>query len=1057
MGKKSISELLAECLSLRIQSRGEAYHREGRVERVFREGFLYTATVRGSGTDYTTRIASGDPNNPGLGVDCSCPYFQTHGICKHVYALALALDAGERVHRGNPTRTWQKLVSAGIQVSPPPPIPRGIRTSAENTPVSLPHYLISPGEVTAVHGYMTVHVTTEKHLKSGAIRLQPVPVLQLLHQSGLPEADQVIMARLQALLIEKTDYFYYNKRVTQVDLEGTHATEILGKMADTGRLHYADPHSFLDLERLPSLQNALSEHWEFHLEGRLEENELLLNGEFRLDEERIPLHHPMWLGNFGVIGWHDRMATLRNPEYHPWMEALLAEAPLHIHRDDCDDFLKALYHLPNPPPIDLPEDFALKTRTGEPQPRLRLETHHAQAGFHGVPEFRYGEEVFNWLSTTHQMVDWENRQILRRDRAAEHRALQTLESLGGGMDTAHRDPAKEAPWHFPPGTLATLVDTLDQAGWELQLRGARLRRSSEFSLQVESSGMDWFDVHGSLKFGDQAVTLPELIQSMERDGGFISLNNGGLGILPEEIRNQLGLLERLAGGAEAGGHFRFHGAQTVLLDMMLADQPQVNWDREARDLRDRLRKISLPNAVEPVKGFRGTLRTYQKEGLGWMRYLRDVGLNGCLADDMGLGKTVQVLALLEEQRQAGEGPFLAVLPKSLIFNWTQEAQRFTPEMRVAALAGTDRPKSADEMPEADLYLTSYPTLLRDIVWLKDLPFQYVILDESQAIKNPAAKTTKAVRLLQGRHRLTLTGTPVENRLDDLWSQLNFLNPGMLGKKPGGSKDIPPETLQMISRSVRPFLLRRTKEQVAADLPEKVEETLYCDLPAGQRKLYNELKTYYRQQLSKDIEARGLAKSKIMVLEALLRLRQVACHPGLISEKHARMESAKLGALGELLEDILSSGHKALVFSQFTSMLALVRHKLDRDKTVYAYLDGQTKDRTAVVERFQNDPDCPLFLISLKAGGVGLNLTAADYVILLDPWWNPAIEAQAIDRAHRIGQDKKVFAYRLVARDTIEEKILALQDDKRHLAESILTRDNSLLSKLTPEDLVFLLG
>ncbi|MCH8513631.1 MAG: DEAD/DEAH box helicase [Kiritimatiellae bacterium] len=1057
MGKKSISELLAECLSPRIQSRGETYYRTGRVERIFREGFLYTATVRGSGKDYTTRIAHGDPNNPGLGVDCSCPYFETHGICKHVYALALALDAGERVHRGDPIKVWQKLMAKGIMVSQPQRIPAGIKTEADDHSVSLPHYLISPHDATGICGHLNVHLTTENRLKSGAIRLQPIPVSGLLHQPGLPEADQVIVARLQALMLEKSSYFYDNKRATRVDLEGEHLHGLLGKMADTGRLHYANPNTPLSLEHLPAVQNALSENWEFHLNGKLEDKELLLRGELRHNGEARPLNAPLWIGNFGVIGWSDRITSLQNPEYQPWMEELFGDEPLRVYQDDCDDFLKALYHLPNPPPVDLPEGYALQNRLGEPQPRLRLESVNPQSGFHGIPEFRYGEQVFNWLETQQQLVDWENRQILRRDRPAELIALKTLESLGGHMDTAHRDPTKEAPWIFPPGTLATLVDTLDQAGWELQLRGARLRRSSEFSLQVESTGVDWFDVHGSLKFGDQSVTLPEIIQSMNRDDGFISLNNGGLGLIPEEIRRQLGLLERLAEGAEADGHYHFHGAQTVLLDMLLADQPQVDWDQEARNLRDRLRKISQPTAVEPVKGFQGTLRTYQKEGLGWMRYLREVGLNGCLADDMGLGKTVQVLALLEEQRQAGEGPFLAVLPKSLIFNWTQEANRFTPKMRVAELAGSERPKSADELPEADLYLTSYPTLLRDIGWLKDIAFQYVILDESQAIKNPAAKTTKAVRLLQGRHRLTLTGTPVENRLDDLWSQLNFLNPGMLGKKPGGSKDIPPETLAMISRSVRPFLLRRTKEQVAAALPEKVEETLYCDLPAGQRKIYNDLKTYYRKQLSKGIETRGLAKSKFMVLEALLRLRQVACHPGLVSEKHARMESAKLSALGDLLDDILSSGHKALIFSQFTSMLALVRHKLDRDNTVYAYLDGQTKDRTAVVERFQNDPDCPLFLISLKAGGVGLNLTAADYVILLDPWWNPAIEAQAIDRAHRIGQDKKVFAYRLVARDTIEEKILALQDDKRHLAESILTQENSLLSKLTPEDLVFLLG
>jgi SNF2 family DNA or RNA helicase len=337
----------------------------------------------------------------------------------------------------------------------------------------------------------------------------------------------------------------------------------------------------------------------------------------------------------------------------------------------------------------------------------------------------------------------------------------------------------------------------------------------------------------------------------------------------------------------------------------------------------------------------------------------------------------------------------------------------------------------------------------------------VILDEAQAIKNSSTEAAKATRLLRGRQRLVLTGTPIENRLADLWSLFEFLNPGMLGAVSvfrnlvGGEQN--GEGRAVLARALRPFILRRTKQQVATDLPEKLEQTIFCDLDETQRKLYDELREHYRLSLLTHVDSVGINKSKMQVLEALLRLRQAACHPGLIDKTRANESSAKLDALVEQLEDVLAEGHKVLVFSQFTSFLALLRTRLDESKTTYEYLDGKTRDRQAKVERFQTDESCKLFLISLKAGGVGLNLTAADYVFLLDPWWNPAVEAQAIDRTHRIGQTRRVFAYRLIARDTVEEKVLKLQQTKRDLADAIITADNSVISKLGREDLELLLS
>jgi SNF2 family DNA or RNA helicase len=360
-------------------------------------------------------------------------------------------------------------------------------------------------------------------------------------------------------------------------------------------------------------------------------------------------------------------------------------------------------------------------------------------------------------------------------------------------------------------------------------------------------------------------------------------------------------------------------------------------------------------------------------------------------------------------------------------------------------------------------LTTYGTLRRDILSLKDLEFDYVILDEAQAIKNADTESSKAARLLRGRYRLGLSGTPVENHLGELWSLFEFLNPGMLGaasvfKVAGSTWRNPPEdTRRLLAQALRPFILRRTKQQVAQELPPKSEQTIYCEMETAQRKLYDELRQHYRESLLKRIETDGLAKSKIQVLEALLRLRQAACHPALLDPERIGDPSAKLEALLAQLREVLDEGHKALVFSQFTSLLKIVRERLNESGIVYEYLDGATRDRQSRVERFQTDRSCGIFLISLKAGGVGLNLTAAEYVFILDPWWNPAVEAQAVDRTHRIGQQRPVFAYRLIARDTVEEKILELQNSKRDLAAEIIGAESSVIRKLKPEDLALLLS
>jgi SNF2 family DNA or RNA helicase len=396
-----------------------------------------------------------------------------------------------------------------------------------------------------------------------------------------------------------------------------------------------------------------------------------------------------------------------------------------------------------------------------------------------------------------------------------------------------------------------------------------------------------------------------------------------------------------------------------------------------------------------------------------------------------------------------------------MFNWRQEAQKFTPDIKVLEYAGLDRAKLREDFGEFDLILTTYGTLRRDILQLKEVAFDYVILDEAQAIKNSSSQIAKATRLLQARHRIGLSGTPIENHLGDLCSIFEFLNPGMLGRssafKLHAADPENIETRRILADGLKPLILRRTKRSVASELPEKLEQTLYCEMGPDQQRLYDELKSHYRDSLLGIIADQGLAKSKMHVLEALLRLRQAACHPALLNKSTNEESSAKLDVLIPHLEELIQEGHKTLVFSQFTSMLAIVKKHLDKKGINYEYLDGQTRDRKERVEHFQSDDKCGVFLISLKAGGLGLNLTAADYVFILDPWWNPAVETQAIDRAHRVGQTRPVFAYRLICKGTVEEKIAELQQQKRELADAILEQDNSILQSMTADDLKLLLS
>jgi len=738
------------------------------------------------------------------------------------------------------------------------------------------------------------------------------------------------------------------------------------------------------------------------------------------------------------------------------------------------------------PRLVLPEELRYDEISVSPQPCLRLlnlerKPWQQRDRLSGVLSFNYGGKVVREGDSRSAIVQAETRSIVVRDRTPEQTAAEALGELcltcqGSNFDT-------QPVLTLTAKKMPLVVRALVSEGWHVEAEGNIYREPREFRVEV-ASGIDWFELHGTVDFGEAKANLPELIAALKRGDNSILLGDGTFGLLPEQWLKKYGLLASL--GSTQTDHLRFTRSQVGFLDALLASQPEASFDEAYSRARNELQRFEGITAADPPPSFCGELRGYQREGLGWLNFLQQFGFGGCLADDMGLGKTVQVLALLELRRTERErlsrrqskqrkkngskaevndglGPSLVVVPKSLVFNWIQEAARFTPRLRVLDHTGMNRLRTSGHFDDYDLIITTYGTLRRDATQFKDVEFDYVILDEAQAIKNANTESAKAARLLRGDHRLAMSGTPIENHLGELWSLFQFLNPGLLGDasvfklNTSAARNPDEQVRALLAKALRPYILRRTKQEVAKDLPTKTEQTIYCEMEEVQRKLYDELRDHYRRSLLGLIERDGINKSKIQILEALLRLRQAACHPGLIDKSRKGEPCAKLEVLLPQIREVLDEGHKALVFSQFTSFLAILRERLEGDGIVYEYLDGKTRDRAARVERFQNDSDCKLFLISLKAGGLGLNLTAADYVFLLDPWWNPAVEAQAIDRAHRIGQLQKVFAYRLIARDTVEEKVLELQATKRELADAIINADNSLIRTLRREDLELLLS
>ncbi len=643
---------------------------------------------------------------------------------------------------------------------------------------------------------------------------------------------------------------------------------------------------------------------------------------------------------------------------------------------------------------------------------------------------------------------------IRRDLHQEKRLLKVLADSGLHIKNSRITLPKSKAFSW----LNTHREILEEFDFEIRQNqtNGRVYFLGESSIDIKiEEGIDWFDIKAVVRFGQYEIPFKTIRQLILQRKNEIKLPNGEIGIIPAHWVEQYGDLFAFSQG---------QGEEFTLDKHHLALVHQLNEENAAavsmsRKLQGLLQFEKVENRPTP-KAFKGNLRPYQQAGFNWLMFLNDYAFGGCLADDMGLGKTVQTLALLQETCNENEGTTsLLVMPTSLIYNWEMEAKRFTPKLKILNYTGTTRNKDFKNFSRYDIVITSYGITRLDVDVLREFYFNYIILDESQAIKNPDSIISQAVRELKSRRKLILTGTPIENSTMDLWSQLSFVNPGLLGSKGyfRNSFQLPIEkkgderVTKKLNALIKPFVLRREKSQVATDLPEKVINIKYCDLSATQREFYEKEKNLYRNKILDLIETDGLKSSQFLLLQGLTRLRQIANHPKMVEENYGG-DSGKFEDISYMVESALGNKHNILIFSQFVKHLKIVSSHLDDQGIPYAYLDGAVKDRKSEVLKFQENNDIKVFLISLKAGGLGLNLTKADYVFLLDPWWNPAIEAQAIDRAHRIGQKNKVFTYKFIARDTVEEKILILQNSKLKLAQDLITIEESFVKSLTKEDI-----
>ncbi|MCJ8329172.1 MAG: DEAD/DEAH box helicase [Lentisphaeria bacterium] len=1000
-----------------------------------------------------------------LVVNCSCDDALSGALCQHVFATLLIADRDEELQKVN-SRSIKKTVrnkhsksKAVEEVRPEQKQSLDLKYymnqfKRENK-ISLNTIESSETVTKANQQWRIIYIIEERRSQScGTLVIshywqkkrdgQWLAEKEFVYQTGQDYPDKIDQSVIQFLASNSRSS---GNTEHCRELKAEDHQQVLSEILKTGRLYKRTANDLISMQ-MEMKNTTLQFQFEKGDSGdyKLDHHLHSKNESFDLNAEQLFLNSPVLIHQDCIIAltrdqmvWLQKTARHSASYSHREVETLSREIHLNT-AINCENF-----------------PAALRFEVSETEVRGQLYIRTAQFRFrdkeqlHVELSFNYAGSIVEENSKIQRLITSETRQLITRNAKAEGDLKDKLMDLD--FRFVESSLREEEGWKLLPAKLDHAVKILIDADWEISAEGKTYRKPQEIEMKL-SYKMDWFELEGTAQFDDQELPLTELISAAKEGNGFVTLDDGSIGVLPLEWLTTYTVLTEI--GICNDEMLKFSRGQFYIVDQLLRDE-KIKRDSSYLEAAEKFQNFEKIHPLEAADDFNGTLRDYQKDGLGWMTQMSELGLGMCLADDMGLGKTVQVLALLNN-RQNCKNPSLIVLPKSLIFNWAAEAEAFCPHLSVLNYTGASRVAQFKQIAKHRIVLTTYGTLRQDILKLKDIQFDYCILDESQAIKNIKSQNSKAARLITANHRLAMTGTPIENRLTELLSQFEFINPGMIGnlsvfKQFFQDKALNDEQILSFQKAVKPFFLRRTKKEVAKDLPEKTVQVLHCDLSQYEQERYDELKAYYQKELLDD----DAKKSPNLVLQALMRLRQAACHSALINPKFNHEISAKQKLITHKMSELIAEGHKLLIFSQFTSFLSLMQKDCEKQDIAFSYLDGKTKNRDEQVQRFQNDDNVKVFLISLKAGGVGLNLTAADYVFLMDPWWNPAIEAQAIDRAYRIGQKKNVFAYKVISRGTIEEKVIQLQKKKQELADSIFAAEGNMINDLSKEDLQFLLS
>lgn len=1030
-----------------IFKQGLDYFKEGRVKIKQWDNFSVLASVQGT-YPYIVRLSADERS---FDATCTCPY---NYICKHAVASALKViddqSASEQAETTDSTN-WREYFEKLIAIQQ---VDSDFTQEVRWKLIYIIHILENYWNIKPVKVYMK---------KDGTYgRVQEPSFNELSEQNVFrTSGDLIAISYLERLQSQQSSVYYRGRLETSYLDFGLDAGQLFNLLG-TSELHIKNEDGTIGTRiRYGRKPWKLVFKLLIDDQGNYSFNPYFVRGEREIAIDNITkilTVNPIWFYREGKLHFCDF------PLSYSYIKSFIDEKlKISLSRDEYQSFISEyLAKLPIFPYVEFPPGIAVTEIEKITGKRLYIEEMDDQLVVSLCLMYEQIEISYSQVNDQYLHYDKKTKQIIRvhRDRNAEARIRDRVLETNIVEDTPglfYATFEEALDWLFD-GLPTLSKEGFDILGEESLVRFRVKRAPANFGVNI-SSETDWFDIELLLDFEGIEVSLEELKRALKANKKFVKLRDGSLARLPEKLIEKFNYIINF--GRVEDNAIRFANHHLSFIDRMLVEADSKQLDSLSKEKLKKLDKFDkIKNYVIP-ENFNGELRDYQKAGYDWLNFLKDFSFGGILADDMGLGKTIQALTLLRnEVNKYPKKTNLIIAPTSVIFNWMREIERFTPELTFLVHYGTRRSKDIRRLKKHPLILTTYGHLRRDISFLKELPLNYAILDESQNIKNPMSETSKAVRLLTAQNRIALTGTPVENNTMDLWAQFAFINPGLLGDqnffKETFMRPIEKEQNVQVASSLKrlifPFILRRTKEDVAKELPPKVESVIYSPMSEEQEALYNKWRLSYRDSIKAEIDNKGLNKTKFKVLEGLTKLRQISCHPELIDSKYMDT-SGKFQALIEMVEEIVSENHKVLIFSQFVQMLQIIKRYLDGNSIPYSYLDGSTKDREAPVREFQENENVRTFLISLKAGGTGLNLTAADYVIHYDPWWNPAVEMQATDRAYRIGQTRKVFAYKLISKDSVEEKIVRLQNKKRELVDSLISTEEGFFKSLSKHDIL----